>query len=142
MKNILILCLIVLSTIICGCSDKRPELNVYTWSDYIDESLVREFENRYDCRVVIDTFDSNEAMYAKLKAGAGGYDIVFPTSYMALLMYEQKLIEKLDLTKIPNASGIDKLYLQNLAFDKTMEYSIPYMLGYTCIAYNKEKVLN
>ena len=43
--------------------------------------------------------------------------------------------------KISNANYIDKLYLQKLAFDKTMEYSIPYMLGYTCIAYNKERVM-
>ena len=141
MKNILILCLIVLSTFICGCSDKRPELNVYTWSDYIDDTLVKEFEDRYNCKVVIDTFDSNEAMYAKIKAGASGYDIIIPTSYMALVMYEQKLINKLELSKIPNSKYIDKQYLQKLAFDKTMEYSIPYMLGYTCIAYNKERVV-
>ena len=141
MKNILILCLIALSTIICGCSDKRPELNVYTWSDYIDDTLVKEFEDRYNCKVVIDTFDSNEAMYAKIKAGASGYDIIIPTSYMALVMYEQKLINKLELSKIPNSKYIDKQYLQKLAFDKTMEYSIPYMLGYTCIAYNKERVV-
>ena len=141
MKNILILCLIVLSTIICGCSDKRPELNVYTWSNYIDDTLVKEFEDRYNCKVVIDTFDSNEAMYAKIKAGASGYDIIIPTSYMALVMYEQKLINKLELSKIPNSKYIDKQYLQKLAFDKTMEYSIPYMLGYTCIAYNKERVV-
>ena len=141
MKNILTLFLIALSTIICGCSDKRPELNVYTWSDYIDDTLVKEFEDRYNCKVVIDTFDSNEAMYAKIKAGASGYDIIIPTSYMALVMYEQKLINKLELSKIPNSKYIDKQYLQKLAFDKTMEYSIPYMLGYTCIAYNKERVV-
>ena len=141
MKRLLYLLLTTLSAfIICGCSDNRPELNVYTWSDYIDDGLVKEFEDKYNCKVVIDTFDSNEAMYAKIRAGAAGYDVIVPTSYMARVMYEQKLIEKLDLTKIPNASGIDKLYLQKLAFDKTMEYSIPYMLGYTCIAYNKEFV--
>ena len=142
MKRLLLLTLTTLSAfIICGCSDNRPELNVYTWSDYIDDSLVKEFEDKYNCKVVIDTFDSNEAMYAKIKAGASGYDIIMPTSYMAEVMYKEKLIEKLDLSKIPNANCIDKLYLQKLAFDKTMEYSIPYMLGYTCIAYNKERVL-
>jgi spermidine/putrescine transport system substrate-binding protein len=142
MKRLLLLTLTTLSAfIICGCSDNRPELNVYTWSDYIDDGLVKEFEDKYNCKVVIDTFDSNEAMYAKIKAGASGYDIIMPTSYMAEVMYKEKLIEKLDLSKISNANYIDKLYLQKLAFDKTMEYSIPYMLGYTCIAYNKERVM-
>lgn len=131
---------ILLSTLIVGCGPSKPVLNIYTWSDYTDESLVKEFEKQYNCKVNIDTFDSNEAMYSKIKAGAKGYDIIVPTSYMAKLMYAQKLIEKLDLAKIPNAQYIDKLYLKKLAFDKQMEYSVPYMLGYTCIAYNKEKL--
>ena len=38
-------------------------------------------------------------MYAKIKAGASGYDIIMPTSYMAEVMYKEKLIEKLDLSK-------------------------------------------
>ena len=128
---------LLLSTLMIGCGPSKPVLNVYTWSDYIDEELVSEFEKQYNCKVIIDTFDSNEFMYSKLKAGATGYDIIIPTSYMAKLMYEQKLITKLDLSKIPNSKFIDQLYLKNLAFDKDMQYSIPYMLGYTCIAYNK-----
>ncbi|MBO5255207.1 MAG: spermidine/putrescine ABC transporter substrate-binding protein [Opitutales bacterium] len=144
MKNILTKTLtsiaLLLSTLIVGCGPSKPTLNVYTWSDYIDETLVAEFEQKYNCKVIIDTFDSNEFMYSKLKAGATGYDIIIPTSYMAKLMYEQKMIDKLDLAKIPNSKFINKLYLANLAFDSTMLYSIPYMLGYTCIAYNKEKL--
>ena len=141
MKKFIILSIAILSAaFIAGCFNKKPELHIYTWSDYIDTSLIEEFETKYNCRVVIDTFDSNESMYAKIKAGASGYDIIVPTSYMAQVMYQQKLIDKLDLSKIPNVKFIDKLYLKNLAFDKNMTYSIPYMLGYTCIAYNKEKL--
>ena len=129
-----------LAMLITGCGPSQPVLNVYSWSDYIDEGLVSDFEKQNNCKVIIDTFDSNEFMYSKLKAGAKGYDVIVPTSYMAKLMFEQKLIEPLDLSKIPNAQKIDKLYLKNLAFDKTMKYSVPYMLGYTCIAYNKGKL--
>lgn len=144
MKNIIIKTLagasLALSLLIAGCGPSKPELHIYTWSDYIDEELVAQFEAQHNCRVIIDTFDSNEFMYSKVKAGAKGYDIIIPTSYMAKLMYEQKLVQKLDLAKIPNSKFIEQRYLKNLAFDKTMEYSIPYMLGYTCIAYNKQKL--
>ena len=61
MKRLLLLLTTLSAFIICGCSDNRPELNVYTWSDYIDDGLVKEFEDKYNCKVVIDTFDSNEA---------------------------------------------------------------------------------
>ena len=63
--------------VLCGCGEKKPVLHIYTWSDYIDAGLVEQFERDNQCRVVIDTYDSNEAMYAKLKAGATGYDLLF-----------------------------------------------------------------
>ena len=123
-----------------GCGQSKPVLNVYMWSDYIDLDLVKEFEQKYDCKVVIDIFDSNEFMYSKLKAGGSGYDIIQPSSYMAKIMYEQKMIEKLDHSKLPSIKNINKAYLDNLAIDKKMEYSVPYMIGFTCIAYNKDKL--
>ncbi|MBR1871174.1 MAG: extracellular solute-binding protein, partial [Kiritimatiellae bacterium] len=58
-----------------GCQPSKPELHIYTWTDYISPDVISAFEEKHDCTVVIDTFDSNEAMYAKLKAGATGYDI-------------------------------------------------------------------
>ena len=128
------------SALLWGCGPSKPVLNLYTWSDYIDENLVKEFEKQYNCKVVIDTFDSNEFMYAKLKAGGSGYDVIVPTSYMSKIMNDQKMLLNLDHSKLPNSKYIDKRYLDNLAIDKKMEYCIPYMLGYTCIAYNKEKL--
>ncbi|MBP3526698.1 MAG: spermidine/putrescine ABC transporter substrate-binding protein [Opitutales bacterium] len=124
----------------CGCGPSKPVLNVYMWSDYIDLDLVKEFEQKYDCKVVIDIFDSNEFMYSKLKAGGAGYDLIQPSSYMAKIMYEQKMIEKLDHSKLPSLAKINRAYLDNLAIDKKMEYSVPYMIGFTCIAYNKDKL--
>jgi len=123
-----------------GCGKRTPQLNVYMWSDYIDMDLVKEFEKENGCKVVIDIFDSNEFMYSKIKAGSAGYDVILPTSYMAKVMYDQKMIETLDKSKLPNAKFIDKNYLNTLAADKTLQYSIPYMLGYTCVAYDKNKV--
>jgi len=123
-----------------ACGPSKPTLNVYMWSDYIDLDLVKEFEKQNNCKVVIDIFDSNEFMYSKLKAGGSGYDLILPTSYMAKVMYDQNMIEELDHSKLPNIKNIDPLYLSEIALDKKMEYSVPYMLGYTCIAYNKDKL--
>ena len=124
----------------CGCGPSKPVLNVYMWSDYIDLDLVKEFEQKYDCKVVIDIFDSNEFMYSKLKAGGSGYDLIQPSSYMAKIMYDQKMIEKLDHSKLPSLANVNKAYLGSLAIDKKMEYSVPYMIGFTCVAYNKDKL--
>jgi len=140
-KNILsAICAAIFALTLAGCGPEKPVLRLYTWSDYMDMDVVKQFEETRNCKVVIDFFDSNEMMYAKLKAGGTGYDIVQPSSYMVKIMVEQNMLEKLDLSKIPNAKYIDKSYLDDLAIDKKMQYSIPYMIGYACIAYNKKQL--
>ncbi len=124
----------------CGGGKKaEPVLHVYTWSDYIKPELVDRFEKENRCRVVFDTFDSNEAMYAKLKAGATGYDVITPSSYMVSLMQSQGMLLPLDHALLPNRVHVDPEYLA-IAIDKKMAYSAPYMLTNTGIAYLKSKV--
>ncbi len=124
----------------CGSGKKaEPVLHVYTWSDYIKPELVDRFEKENRCRVVFDTFDSNEAMYAKLKAGATGYDVITPTSYMVSLMQGQGMLLPLDHALLPNRVHVDPEYLA-IAIDGKMAYSVPYMLTNTGIAYLKSKV--
>src|SRR5512145_2950336 len=81
-----------------GYCASKPTLHVYTWADYIKPELVQRFEKEHNCKVVIDTFDSNEAMYAKIKAGAKGYDVVTPSSYMVSVMHAQGLLQRIDRT--------------------------------------------
>ncbi len=118
---------------------EQTELFVYTWADYIKPELVQRFEKENNCRVTIDTFDSNEAMYSKLKAGATGYDIITPSSYMVTLLKNQNMIIDLEHSKIPNLSNVDPDYLK-LSFDPAMEFSVPYMFSVTGIGYLKSRV--
>jgi uncharacterized protein YfaS (alpha-2-macroglobulin family) len=103
--------------VLCGCAEKKPTLHIYTWSDYVKPELVQRFEAENGCRVVIDTYASNEEMYAKLKAGATGYDLLFPSSYMVKIMHDQGMLQKLDLDLIPNRATVDPDYMK-LAFDQ------------------------
>jgi spermidine/putrescine transport system substrate-binding protein len=131
---------LVVGSAACAKPEKEASvLHVYTWADYIKPELVARFEAENACKVVIDTFDSNEAMYAKLKAGASGYDLITPTSYMVSLMQSQGMLQPLDKAKIPNAGRIDPEYLA-IAVDKVMDHSVPYMITNTGIAYLKSKV--
>ena len=122
----------------CGCGRGKPVLHLYTWADYIKPELVTRFETENGCRVVIDTFDSNEAMYAKIKAGAGGYDVIVPSSYMVKLMFDQGMLQPIQHNLVPNLVNIDPEYLR-IAMDKKMDHSVPYMLTNTGFAYLKSK---
>lgn len=128
-----------LAGMLTGCGAKKATLNVYTWADYIKPELLARFEEENNCRVIIDTFDSNEAMYAKLKAGATGYDVIMPSSYMVKTMHKQGMLQTIDKNKIPNLKNIDVDYLE-IAVDKDMEHSVPYMLTNTGIAYLGSKL--
>lgn len=123
-----------------GCAKPQPTLKIYTWADYIAEDTIPNFEKKFGCKVVVDIFDSNEAMFAKLRAGAVGYDVIFPSSYMAKVMNEQGMLQPLNHAKIPNLANIDREMLSHTGVDKDMAYSVPYMVGTTGIAYLSDKV--
>ena len=126
--------------ILAGCGPATEELHIYTWSDYIAPEVIARFEKANNCKVVVDTFDSNEAMYAKLQAGSTGYDIIMPTSYQIPLMAKNKMILKLDHAKIPNfKKNFDKGYA-SASIDSSFEYGVPYAVTYTGLAYRKDKV--
>jgi spermidine/putrescine transport system substrate-binding protein len=76
MKKILGILVLFGLIILPNCQNTKKELYVYNWADYMAPNVITQFENNYNCRVILDTFDSNESMYAKLKAGARGYEIM------------------------------------------------------------------
>jgi spermidine/putrescine transport system substrate-binding protein len=123
-----------------GCqSSNLPELHVFMWSHYIKPEIIVNFEQKYRCRVILDTYDSNEAMYAKLKLGAEGYDLIFPSSYFFELMTQQKMIQPIDFETIPNYKSIDPAYLKRTP-KHALAYGIPYLMSITGIAYRTDRI--
>src|SRR5665647_3616164 len=92
-------CLLFLSSLI-SCNSNTKVLHIYIWGDFIKQEIIERFEKEYNCTVVIDTYDSNESMYAKLKSGASGYDLIFPTGYILQVMEQQGMLHPLDLSLI------------------------------------------
>ncbi len=137
MKRLLLSLAAVLAAVLPASAAET--LHVYNWADYIDPEVISQFEEKHDCKVVIDTFESNEAMYAKLKAGSGGYDLIFPTSYMVKVMHDEGMLLPLDHAQLKNLKNIDPTVLAKV-YDKKMEHSVPYTLGYAVIAYRKDKM--
>ncbi|MDZ7315653.1 MAG: spermidine/putrescine ABC transporter substrate-binding protein [candidate division KSB1 bacterium] len=131
--------LIILAALVLSCAEKKPVLHFYNWADYVDPEMIAQFEEEYDCRVIEDTFDSNESMYAKLKAGAVGYDVIVPSSYMVNIMIQQDMLMPLDHNKISNLKNVDSSYV-DIMLDPAMTYSVPWAVTFTGIAYLKDKV--
>ena len=113
------------------------ELYFYNWSDYIDPETLELFEQEYGVRVIYDTYDANEDMIAKVRAGNSGYDIVVPSDYAVQIMVDEELIQPLDKSLLTNLGSMNTNYL-GVYFDPENRYSVPYLLGLTGIAYNSE----
>jgi spermidine/putrescine transport system substrate-binding protein len=140
MRNGLLSLLVLLLTL-CGsplalAADNT--VNVYTWSGVIPDSLIRQFEKETGIKVNFSTYDSNEVMFAKLKADKNAaYDVVEPSSYYIDRMRRQDMLEKLDKKKLPYFKNLNPSFL-NQVYDPKSEYSLPFIWGITGIFINKD----
>ena len=116
-------------------------VNVYNWSDYIDESIIDEFTKETGIKVVYDVFDSNEILETKLLAGGSGYDVVVPTGNFLARQIQAGVFQKLDKSKLPNLSNMwDVVSERTAKYDPGNDYAIDYMWGTTGIGYNVDKM--
>lgn len=114
-------------------------LNVFNWSEYLPESVIKDFEAKHNIKVNYMTYSSNEEMLARIMAGDDIFDISVASDYMVDVMRKQKLMEEMDLNNIPNLKNIGQEF-KNLSFDPGNKYSVPYMWGTGVIAVNTSKV--
>jgi putrescine transport system substrate-binding protein len=122
-------------------SAQERVVNVYNWSDYIDDSILEDFTKETGIKVVYDVFDSNEILETKLLAGGSGYDVVVPTAYFLQRQIAAGVFQKLDKSKLPNLKNMWDVIMERTAqYDPGNEYAVDYMWGTTGIGYNVEKM--
>ncbi len=122
-----------------GNQSDSNKLVIYNWGDYIDPELLTKFTKETGIKVEYETFDSNEAMYTKVKQGGTTYDIAIPSDYTIDKMIKENLLVKLDKGQIKGLENIDPSFL-NKSFDPNNDYSIPYFWGTVGIVYNDQMV--
>lgn len=117
-------------------------LYVYNWSEYMPISVIKAFEKESGIKVKYSTYDSNEAMYAKIKTDKkSNYDLIVPSTYYVNKMANEGLLAKVDHTKLTNYKNLNTSLLSQ-KFDPKNEYSIPYLWGSTGISYNSALIGN
>ena len=120
-------------------AEEEKKLNFYNWDTYIGETTLDDFNKATGIEVKMDLYADNDELFAKLKGGNPGYDVIVPTNDMLERMIKANMVIELDHAKIPNMANIDPLF-QDAAFDPGRKHSIPYMWGTTGIGYRKSKV--
>ena len=140
------LSLLVLPLLLCACGNNTPSgdntnacsvLNVYNAGEYIDENVNEIFAKEHGVKVNYSLFASNEEMYTKLLGGTV-YDIIIPSDYMIEKLIEDKLVQKIDKSKV---TVYDELYDGLITdYDPGLEYSVPYFWGNVGIVYDSTKI--
>jgi spermidine/putrescine transport system substrate-binding protein len=115
-------------------------LYVYSWSTYVDEDLLKSFEQDTGIKVIADIYDSNETMLARMQAGGGNqYSIIYPSDYMVEIMIEEELLTEIDKDRVPGYADLLDQW-QDPPYDPGNQYSVPYTWGTTGLVYNTELI--
>ncbi len=117
---------------------KKEVLNLFCWSEYVPDSVVKSFSKETGIKVNVENYPSNETMLAKLQAG-GKYDLIQPSEYVVESLIKQGALAELNMANIPNFKNLDPKYLK-LAHDPENKFSVPWMAGSVGIVVNTAKV--
>ncbi|MGC1730887.1 MAG: polyamine ABC transporter substrate-binding protein [Steroidobacteraceae bacterium] len=122
-------------------SESEKVLNVYNWSDYIQPTVISDFEKQYGIHVNYDVFDSNEILETKLLTGHTNYDIVAPSGSFLERQIQAEIYQKLDKALIPNLKNVDPQVARATAlYDPGNQYSVDFMWITSGIGYNVAQI--
>ena len=122
-----------------GWSAEEAKLNFYNWDTYIGETTLDDFKAASGIEVKMDLFADNDELFAKLKEGNPGYDVIVPTNDFVERMIAADMLEPLDHSKIPNIANITPVF-RDATFDPGRRHSLPYMWGTIGIGYRMSRV--
>ena len=114
-------------------------LNIYNWSDYIDDRTIPLFQAQANIRVNYDVFSSNEDLLARMRAGPTSYDIIVPTNNFIPTYLKLDLIEPLRQDLIPNLTNLDREFVET-DYDPGNRWTVPWQWGTTGVGFNRAKV--
>ncbi|MCG8617981.1 MAG: extracellular solute-binding protein, partial [Desulfobacterales bacterium] len=97
---------------------------LYNWTEYMPDQVLSRFTKETGIEVKYATYESNESMYAKVKLlDAGGYDLVFPSTYFVHKMKNEGLLSPIDKAKLKNVKHLDDTLLDK-PYDPGNTYSV------------------
>lgn len=142
MKKVAYVAFALLSFFACGSrrdASGDRQVNLYVWSAYIPERTLQHFERETGIKLNFSTYDSNEALLEKMESEVADYDVIVPSDYMVTILKREKLLQTLDLKKIPNVQNISHRF-RSPSYDPGNLYSVPFLWSTAGIGYNKSKV--
>lgn len=124
-----------------SAADGSNQLNLYIWSDYVDQETVKKFEADNNIQIRTDYYDSNETLEAKVLTGNSGYDLVVPSIANVSRQIQAGAYQEIDKSQIANYGNLDPELMKLMEqVDPGNKYAVPYFWGINTIGINKDAV--
>jgi len=120
--------------------EKGATLQLYNWDAYIWQHVIKDFCAEYDCDYEITTFNNMEEAVGKIQTGQLEFDVWFPTYDQLGKFVEGGFIMPLNHSYIPNLEANAWDVFQNPFYDQEWQYSVPYTVYTTGIAYRRDRI--
>ena len=115
----------------------KGELHIFNWGNYTSPDMIKKFETKYDVKVTITDYDSNDTALAKVRQGGSGFDIVIPSqNYLPIWISEGLLLET-DPGKMENFKNVAKQWADP-PFDPSRKYTVPWAMGIVGVVVNTD----
>ena len=116
---------------------EEKTISVYAYADFITTECVEEFEKETGIKVRLKYFDNDNELLAKFEIDKGeGYDLITASDYAIELLIKKDILKKIDHSKIPNSTELDKKLLGHY-FDPENQYGLPYFWSIYGIMFKK-----
>ena len=117
------------------------DLVYFNWADYLDPSVRAGFQKEYGVKIIETNYDSYAGLLAKLNSG-NQYDFITPGSKEVSQLRTTGMLQRIDKTQLKNADQVFGVspYFDNPWYDANSDYSVPFTMYLTGIAYRKDKV--
>lgn len=143
MKFSVISVFLLAAIVISGCTQQEAplaELRIYEWEGYFDPQVIANFEREFNCRVLRESFESNEELYERLQSGNANFDLIVPSSYMLNRLRREGRLEKLNHALLPRVKSDFDPSFNSQILDPSLEYTVPYSVSYTGITYVRDQL--
>ena len=109
-------------------ADEDRVLNLLCWTEYVPKAVIERFRQKTGVKVVVENYNSNEQMLARLQARPEFYDLVQPSQAYVETLIKTNGLEPIDGARIPNLRNLEAKY-RGLPHDPDGKFSVPWLAG-------------
>lgn len=119
--------------------EKGATLQLYSYADYISPDAVHSFEDKYQTKVAVSTFNDTDEAITKIRGGNVDYDIYFPSYDQISRLVNGGLLKPLNHSYIPNIENVWPVFT-NPWYDQQWLYTTPYTVYTTGIGWRTDQI--